>query len=289
MVQNSNRVAVVIPHWSCKLSSSLDYSLQLCYSVLGKHPIFYLTKKSEDVHLLDQYRDRIEFLQVDDTCLDSNDSYNKFLMSPEFYRLFERFEYILIYQLDVVVFEDRLLEWCDKGYDYVGPPMFQGDEPHSVLWQAGNGGFSLRKVSSFLELLTSRKVFKKFEQFRQLRAELGLLYLVTLRIMLQFSNSWLTGYFPGLFRVLYIKTSRCIHEDGYFAFFAEFFIEKWAMPTAEESASFAYDRCPRTAHAINGFKTPFGCHAWEKFDKAFVEGLLKDSQKTITAVSVSKP
>lgn len=266
---------MVIPHPNTDLTASQQFSIQTCLSALGGYPVFYLTKKSAPVESLASYLNRIQIIQVDDERMADIESYSKFLISPEFYSLFAQFEYILVHQLDVVVFEDRLLEWCDKGYDYVGPPMFQGDEPQPLLWQAGNGGFSLRKTSAFLELLSSRKVFPKFDYYRPLRAELGVFYLLVLRLMLQFSQTWLAQYFPGLFRWFFITTSKSIHEDAYFAFFAAFFMENWSMPTAGESADFGFDRCPKTAYAINGNKIPFGCHAWEKYDKAFIEELLE--------------
>lgn len=275
MSVEANKVAVVIPHPGTNLKGGQEFSLKTCLRVLGRHPIFFVTKKSVSLEPLAPYLDRIQIIRVDDDRMASIESYSKFLMSPEFYRLFERYEYILVHQLDVVVFEDRLLEWCDKGYDYAGPPMFQGEEPRPNLWEGGNGGFSLRKTAAFLALLSSHKVFPRFEYYRQLRAELGVFYLLVLRLMLQFPRIWLAQFFPGLFRWFYTRTSRSIHEDAYFAFFAVFFAEKWSMPSAEESAAFGFDRCPRAAYAINGNKIPFGCHAWERYDKAFVEGLLE--------------
>lgn len=275
MPVNAKRVAVVIPHPNTDLTVSQEFSIQTCLAVLKGYPVFYLTKKSVSVEPLASYLDRVQVLYVDDERMATIESYSKFLMSPEFYRLFAQFEYILVHQLDAVVFEDRLLEWCDKGYEYVGPPMFQGEEPRPSLWQSGNGGFSLRKTSAFLELLASRRVFPKFEKYRGLRAEIGLFFLMALRAMLQFPTSWIAGNFPGFFRWFFITTSKSVHEDAYFAFFAVFFIEKWVMPSPEESADFGFDRCPKTAYAINGGRIPFGCHAWEKYDKAFIEQLLE--------------
>lgn len=48
--------------------------------------------------------------------------YNRLMMSKEFYSRFISNEYILIYQLDAYLFEDKLDEWFNKGYDYVGAP-----------------------------------------------------------------------------------------------------------------------------------------------------------------------
>lgn len=276
MPVDPKKVAVVIPHPNTDWTAGQIFSIRTCLSVLVDYPVFYLTKKSVPLEPLIPYRDRIKVLQVDDDRMANIENYSKFLMSPEFYILFAQYEFILVHQLDVVVFEDRLIEWCDKGYDYVGPPMFQGEEPQPVLWQSGNGGFSLRKTSSFLKLLSSRKVFPRFEHYRELRAELGLVFLLVLRVMLQFNGTWLAQFFPGFFRWLFTTNSKNVHEDVYFAFFAVFFVEAWRMPSPAESAGFGFDRCPKTVYAINGNKIPFGCHAWEKYDKKFIEKLLEE-------------
>ena len=52
-------------------------------------------------------------------------AYNRLMMSEQFYRAFEGYEYILIYQLDCLVFSNALEEWCRKGYDYIGAPWFE--------------------------------------------------------------------------------------------------------------------------------------------------------------------
>ena len=39
------------------------------------------------------------------------------------YSRFEKYEYMLIYQLDAFVFSDRLMEFVEAGYDYIGAPL----------------------------------------------------------------------------------------------------------------------------------------------------------------------
>ena len=97
----------------------------------------------------------------------STHSYNKLMLSKQFYQSFANFDYILIYQLDCLVFSDQLYAWCEKGYDYIGAPFFRNyddngtplfknnETPKDGLCCVGNGGFSLRKVSTFLKVLSS--------------------------------------------------------------------------------------------------------------------------------------
>ena len=62
----------------------------------------------------------------------------------------------MIYQLDCLVFSDKLLEWCELDYDYIGAPLpVSKSDPDKGLSRAGNGGLSLRKAKSFLKVLDS--------------------------------------------------------------------------------------------------------------------------------------
>ena len=90
---------------------------------------------------------------------ESIQSYNKLLVTKEFYRAFSNYEYILIYQTDCLVFSGNLEEWCRTGWDYVGAPWFKdfSSDPAGGMWAVGNGGLSLRKVSAALDVLTSTK------------------------------------------------------------------------------------------------------------------------------------
>jgi hypothetical protein len=62
-----------------------------------------------------------------------------------------------MYHLDSLVFNSNLHYWCNLNYDFIGAPWIKGpDLPWLREEGVGNGGFSLRKVKSFLNLLNSR-------------------------------------------------------------------------------------------------------------------------------------
>jgi hypothetical protein len=41
------------------------------------------------------------------------------------------------------------------------------------------------------------------------------------------------------------------------------------VPTPEQALSFAFEVAPRRLYEMNGRQLPFGCHAWERCDRAF--------------------
>ncbi len=74
---------------------------------------------------------------------------------------------MLIYHLDAFVFSDRLQEFLDMGYDYIGAPW-----PSPVICgekrlYVGNGGFSLRRIKAFINAIKNygdwTKIFEKDE------------------------------------------------------------------------------------------------------------------------------
>jgi hypothetical protein len=89
----------------------------------------------------------------DDSYFTSLNTYSELLLSYKFWKTFENYEYILIYQLDCLIFHPNILDWCNRGWDYIGAPWSEGyREDGDKLWAVGNGGFSLRRVSKVLDV-----------------------------------------------------------------------------------------------------------------------------------------
>ncbi|MCM1174202.1 MAG: hypothetical protein NC341_04035 [Blautia sp.] len=150
--------AVVIPYYRNELTVTERISLDRCRKVLGSYPIHFVKPQAlnvaqENMCLTDQ------IVSVPDVWMNGIEAYNQMMLNIDFYRLFAEYKYILIYQLDAYVFSDRLMEFCAYEYDYIGAPWIEGKfdiehEENGIVY-VGNGGFSLRKVSSFLSILES--------------------------------------------------------------------------------------------------------------------------------------
>jgi len=46
------------------------------------------------------------------------------------------------------------------------------------------------------------------------------------------------------------------------------------VPEVEEALKFSFGIVPRYCYELNNNELPFGCHAWENYDKAFWEPFL---------------
>jgi hypothetical protein len=152
---SQKRVAVVVPVPRLPLQPDEEISLRQLRHHLFAYDTIVIAPESLDVRGLGMRSQRFP-----DACFSSIASYSRLLLTPEFYDAFRDYEYILIYQLDCLVFSGDLDRWCDRAWDYAGAPWFQGFSagPEGGPWKVGNGGLSLRRIAIFRELLRRPEV-----------------------------------------------------------------------------------------------------------------------------------
>lgn len=145
-----NSPVVVIPVYKNDMTELERVSLLQCLRVLERYPICIAAPRNLDLSSYFEfgYMTTVRFA---DRYFDSLESYSRLCMTHEFYEAFCEYDYMLIYQLDAFAFSDRLMEFCEKGYDFIGAPA-PSSAWKGIPYNIGNGGFSLRKVSSFLRI-----------------------------------------------------------------------------------------------------------------------------------------
>ncbi|MEX2527833.1 MAG: DUF5672 family protein [Gemmatimonadota bacterium] len=151
-------------------------SAQRCREVLSRYPRVIAAPASLDLSLLQGILEPDDIIRFSDDHFRSTRSYSALLRGPHFYDLCPDWVYALIYQLDSFVFLDELEFWCGQDIDYVGAPWPNFDWvgegrhawlrhlpiPWSRLGEVGNGGFSLRRLSTFRRLSRKWQVPGKF-------------------------------------------------------------------------------------------------------------------------------
>ncbi|MDR1121989.1 MAG: glycosyltransferase [Dysgonamonadaceae bacterium] len=183
--------------------------------------------------------------------------YNELMLSLEFYQTFSAYEYILIHQTDVYLFKPELEAWCNKGYDYIGAPWYKPYKRKKVVWdkfllsvfpffisrnrknryarrnEVGNGGLSLRRTSTFIEVIQ--------------KAPKSLLFLYK-------SNP-----------------KHLFNEDIFWSLLAPRILKTFKKPSWEEALRFAFETYPEEAYRKIGKQLPFGCHAFNVHGRKFWE------------------
>lgn len=148
--------AVVIPTYKEKLNEFEKISLAQVRKVLGKYPIIFVAPEGKIFSYFDDNNKVVYFPQE---FFQSVETYSRLMLSPEFYEKFFDYDFILIYQLDAFVFSDMLEYFCSLGYDNIGaawPAFIRPTFNHNgkkYRPKVGNGGFSLRRVKSFYNVL----------------------------------------------------------------------------------------------------------------------------------------
>ncbi len=239
--------AVVIPMYKSGLDDFERIALKQCIKVLGKHPTFVVAPKDLTIDLPSlNLESNVNIVRFDSGYFSSKSTYNKLLLSPDFYRRFLAYEYILIYQLDAFAFRDELLPWCARGFDYVGAPWIGEDWPddysllrHLPIWarygkpgelfggdkrRVGNGGFSLRKVRTFAFVLS---------------------------LLGPKASEW-----P-------------FNEDLFWGIAASAYYPFFKKPTVEVAIQFSFELQPKKCFEKNSYRLPFGCHAWWSYNLEF--------------------
>lgn len=251
------KVAIVVPTYKKNLSAEEELSLRHLLYYLGEHDIFYMAPEG----LVDLNYHKFPTVFFPKKYFKSVMTYSKLLLMKEFYEKFSEYEYILIYQFDVLVFSDQLNEWCDKGYDYIGAPWFKSQIPDYRYDDAcGNGGFSLRKVSKAIEVIEkSRKPF----------LIVGWQFLKQLISIIKIRNLkfWLRGFKEIWSRSVSYRS--LLAEDYYWSFEARNFVSDFRIPDVDTGLKFAFEVGPKYCFERNARQLPFGCHAWTKYDKNF--------------------
>ncbi|HTF29774.1 MAG TPA: DUF5672 family protein, partial [Flavitalea sp.] len=250
-----------------KLTANEMLSLVQIKTVLAKRDLFFIYPQFVSI------REYLElFLPLKITPVLIEDQYfgdykraNKLGVSPDLYMHFTAYEYMLIHHIDAYVFSDQLDYWCSQGLDYIGAPWFAGNNRPSFPLRftgVGNGGFSLRKIKSFLDISYNRS-------------------FVNLHIGLSQVYDFLEGEGHKMVRrFLFINSFMKIieplagYEDEFWGLTVPKFHRWFKVAKPEQAMRFSFEVMPRELFRLNNNELPFGCHAWEKYDPVFWESYI---------------
>jgi hypothetical protein len=241
MKKPSKLVAVVVPLSTRPgLTDSELISLRHLRHFLGRYDNYMIHPESLRVS-----HEGFKMLPFGDPYFGSVANHSKLLVSPRFYKTFKDYRYIFIYHLDSLVFSDQLTEWCQKDYDFIAPPWIEyAGAPYQGLGienLCGNGGFSLRKVRSFRRVLRIlRRPHPTLDYLRRI-----------------------------LRRRKRIEDKK--GEDVFWGTVAPMIDPSFRVAPFDDALQFAFECNPRLCFEKNRHRMPFGCHAWERYDRAFWE------------------
>ena len=158
-------------------------------------------------------------------------SYAALMVDSAFYTLFCEYDYVLIYQPDCLLFSERLVDFCRLEFDYLAPLILgrtDGFWPDRDI--VGVGGFSLRRVRSFLKVLD-------LLQQPQFKSE-----AVALDGRIQRNGA----------------------EDMFWSLAASHVDPGFSVAPPEVALAFGFEGDPRRSLLRAEGQKPFGCHHWNR-------------------------
>ncbi|MBR7105010.1 MAG: hypothetical protein IKC65_08700 [Lentisphaeria bacterium] len=257
---------IVIPFYSPEMKPEERASLVQASRVFAdKRDIVFAVPRTLDCRAYLDIIPRAQVQRFDDAFFTSVSSYSSLLLTQGFYRRFETYDFMLIYQLDGWVFRDSLDDWCRRGYEYVGAPFWMKDGKKDIP-VVGNGGVSLRNIAAMLRVLSfpEKRMFPPGLLLRFCRNSAAAGHYIRALVPLL----RLAGILPNSRGRYLEKVRRKIldQEDVVFYFLSQAFTpDGLRMPDLEEAALFALDATPRTFFR----ELPVFCHAWMKNDPEF--------------------
>ena len=203
--------------------------------------------------------------------------YNDMLLSKNFYQAFSSFTNILIYQLDCLICDPSRPYLTESKWDYIGAPWAKKyhTKPGLEFEGVGNGGFSLRNISSALRVLDTKICARpdysmgpppRWWYWKRVR-----------KVMLCYNL--FRAFLPKITVEQFLRKHYQGNEDIFWGKFAPQIDPNFKVATVDEALHFAFESDPAGSYEKLGKKLPFGCHGWAKHDRAFWErmGVVKQN------------
>ncbi|MET0572217.1 MAG: DUF5672 family protein [Pedobacter agri] len=261
-----SEVIVTVPLYKEIPSNEEKMSFLQLLKVLGQHPIAIVTHKELDlsqyIELAEEKTLKIEYFPS--TFFSNIEGYSKLLCAKAFYKRFEKYKFLLIYQLDAWVFRDELDFWCNLNHDYIGAPWFYEHNKKNALetfYGVGNGGFSLRKISSHLKALNH---FYQLESYNAILRDFLTSRIGYIAIKNLFYNLTVRNFSHYMFNQHVI-----INEDVFWNLISKRNFKWYTVPDMITAGKFSSEINASLLFEANNRVLPFGCHAWQVYDRNF--------------------
>jgi Protein of unknown function (DUF5672) len=247
-----------------------EIALKQCFRILGRHPIRMICPRGLNV---EAYRAIVPQLEVDfipPHWQSSRLNYNRLKSLPFLYRRYRQYDYMLTYELDAFVFRNELLDWCAKGWDYIGAPWFEGHDsakPDAPFLGVGNSGFSLRRIQAMIDVFSTwRNIQPTMEIVREVRSS----NLSRVRKLAAVTKRLIFNNFHPPFTPANSDESRPhkIHDDNFWCEVPKR-LPDFKVADLEQAKQFSFEVNPSRLYADIGGRLPFGCHKWMEYEPGF--------------------
>lgn len=174
---SKRKICIIIPIYNEYPSESEKKSILRNTTVLQQYDVYAVHPAGMNINEYKMYR-IYKYIPFKKKYFRSNKSYSRLLLSGSFYDCFNEYDYMLIAQTDTYILNSNysLEYFINMSYDYYGAPWPCGPfaTPYGIREHiksifvhnskqllVGNGGFSLRKISSTKRLVKRHALYIK--------------------------------------------------------------------------------------------------------------------------------
>lgn len=171
---NNKTFCIVIPIYKNTPDIIETISLQRLNKIIGNknYDVYFITYDGLDIHKYIDLYPNAKITLFDKYFFNSTKTYSELCLNYDFYNRYSDYKYMYIYQTDCYIYTDVLEDFCNLNYDYIGSPIFSTDCGWPTITEVngeqhykpviGNGGFSLRKINTFKNILDPNGEFRQY-------------------------------------------------------------------------------------------------------------------------------
>jgi hypothetical protein len=250
--RRKKKVVIVIITHKEKLKTHEKISLNFLRKKLGKYDKVLVISKSH--RKVDSEFNKLKFkiMRLEDKYFGTAKGHNNLMRSRYFYDQFKDYEYILKYELDCLVFKDQLDYFCSLNYDYIGAPFIKNQlkrikDINEI--KIRNGGFSLRKVNSFIDILNKGTKNHRFWFIKYYLNNFIWFNIFRIRALIT--------------RKISFKSIFSIGEDVFWSIGAKEVDSSFKVAPFNIALSFSFENNIPLSYKLNNNQIPFGCHSFQ--------------------------
>ena len=168
-----NSFVICIPCHKTKLSKIEIKNINISIKNNNSKNIYFILPKNISKKFYKRNFSKIKICCFNDHYFESENSYNKFLLSEDLYLKFKQFKFMIICQTDAILVRD-ISKLKMFNYDFIGSPWMPSIKTNIFdiygmsfinkifnlernKINVGNGGLSVRKISKFLQVVKDIK------------------------------------------------------------------------------------------------------------------------------------
>lgn len=285
-MQNEEKIVVIIPVYKA-VENLKDYekiSIHNTVKVLGaNYSIYLIHPETFDINqYLDFFNYSFKNKSFHSKYFKDQIGYNTLCLSKHFYESWTDYSHMMIIQSDAYIFRDEIKSYIQ--FDYIGAPWIKSpiriDTPINT-YPVGNGGFSLRNISSVIKIFSSNKKLMGYDTLRRTifmhhakkQNEKKLSPFQKLNYLME---SIYIYFFLNSFKKVY--NLNYFFEDVLLGIMAGAKFKNFKVAPFEEAVKFAFECEPSKLYNITNQTLPMGCHAFNchetDFWKSHIPGLV---------------